>query len=149
MGFALVDLGYQLYTNGGRFECVNWFRVGGAAIGGGALGFARRGLARGPGFKVETFNGANDYMKRHGINPKRKQDDDYHHCLLQQNQGLGKYVPGGIKNQPWNLNPMGKGRHRFAHKYGLAFGASAWALEIGGGLAATFGGSGCECEAGM
>ena len=29
-----------------------------------------------------------------------------HHWALSRNEGLGRYVPDAIKNQPWNIKPM-------------------------------------------
>ncbi|WP_305663983.1 hypothetical protein [Phenylobacterium sp.] len=29
-----------------------------------------------------------------------------HHWALSRNEGIGRYVPDAIKNQPWNIKPM-------------------------------------------
>lgn len=46
---------------------------------------------------VRTWMGDKNYLKpgQHG-----------HHWAIPQNEGVGKYVPDFIKNQPWNIKPM-------------------------------------------
>ncbi len=42
------------------------------------------------------------YGKQYNLPPKT----EVHHWLFHQKQGIGKYVPEFIKNQPWNLRPV-------------------------------------------
>jgi RHS repeat-associated protein len=52
-----VDLAIQLWNNGGRLDCVNWWSVGGSAIAGAAFGGAGRLAAgfRGAGKEFSHF----------------------------------------------------------------------------------------------
>lgn len=72
-----------------------------------------------------------------------------HHWLFERNQGIGKYIPDWLKNQPWNTNPISqKFNSWLASRPALAWlGAPSWVPEIvGGSAAAAFGsGGGCEC----
>jgi hypothetical protein len=34
--------------------------------------------------------------------------------LFERNQGIGRYIPDAIKNQPWNINPMSSSLNNWA-----------------------------------
>lgn len=151
VAFAAVNLGYQLYQNGGNLQCVNWVSVGMSMVGGGLLNGLLKGAFRFKSIGSNTWNATRSWMNRQGIMPTAA-GQQRHHWLFQQNQGLGQYVPNSIKNQPWNINPvssqfnnwMGRGPWR------SALGAPSWAAQTAGG-AATAGagaafGQGCGCQ---
>jgi uncharacterized protein RhaS with RHS repeats len=148
--FGGLDLGLQLYNNGGRLDCVNWFSVGLSTVSGGILTGVISGAARIKTVGSHTHKATKLWMKSRRVLPKKRPDDQYHHWLLHQNQGIGKRTKEWLKNQPWNLKPMRPSHHRLIHKYPILspFGAPRWAQEIGaGGIIASLGGrgSGCEC----
>jgi RHS repeat-associated protein len=62
---------------------------------------------------------------------------EMHHWLFHQNEGLGRYVPDAIKNEPWNLMPMpsrmfhlglhGKGLGAMSGLEAMWYGTPGWA----------------------
>jgi RHS repeat-associated protein len=82
-----------------------------------------------------------------------------HHWLLHRNEGIGKYAPNWLKNQPWNLMPMDSATHTAVHgggpnAYGpwgkFWNGTPGWAKAAGasaGGRGANGArGEGCDCD---
>ena len=86
----------------------------------------------------------------------------FHHWLFERNQGIGKFVPDVIKNQPWNLMGLpgvdqasSNAFHQWLHHQAnpaerLWHGTPAWskALGVSSGGRATNGARGrenCEC----
>ncbi len=69
-------------------------------------------IAAGTAFKKgsHTWGATRSWLGRTGQAAKGQ---EVHHWFLHRNQGLGKYVPDFIKNQPWNLMPM---RSRIFHQ---------------------------------
>ncbi len=69
-----------------------------------------------------------------------------HHWAISRNEGLGKYVPDAIKNQPWNIKPMPspevhgrihgpyRGKPRFNPAQRYWYGTPAWS-KVGTGSA--------------
>jgi len=53
-----------------------------------------------------TWGATRKWITRKGLRQFKGQH--MHHWLLKRNRGIGKYFPGAIKNQPWNLMPLGK-----------------------------------------
>lgn len=51
-----------------------------------------------------TWGATRKWITRKGFRQFKGQH--MHHWLLKQNRGIGKYFPGAIKNQPWNVMPM-------------------------------------------
>lgn len=149
LAFGAAALLYELYTNNWDIRCVNWINVGLSTFGGAGLNALRTG-AFNRGFTGQSFSGIKQYMNRHGLNPKRRSTDQYHHWFFEQNQGLGRNIPRRFKNQIWNLNPVSRRFNQFMNKYsryGASFlGAPGWAKEMSGGLLLTLGGQGCDCE---
>ena len=83
----------------------NFADVGLSMLGGGLL----NGLAKGA-FKFKTvgshtWSATRKWMTKNNI-MVNKPNIQRHHWLFEQNQGIGKYVPDFIKNQPWNINPI-------------------------------------------
>lgn len=155
---AVMDLGFQLLTNGGRLGCVNWWQVGAAgalgAVGGGALGGAFKHAKSGKSW----FNLS---QKWKNVSPRvhRAQDLDdgmeLHHWLIERNSKFGKPVWDWLKNHPWNLNPVSKARHIDLHQMDpisrTIFGAPSWAQAAGsslagGGVAEAVDGDECGCN---
>jgi hypothetical protein len=62
-------------------------------------------LIAGTAFKSgsHTWKATRSWLGRTGQAAKGQ---EVHHWMLQRNQGLGKYFPNSVKNQPWNLMPM-------------------------------------------
>ena len=153
--FAGGDLAWQLYKNQGKIKCVNWFSVGSNLLGGGVLNAVGKGALR---FKTAgsfTWDASRKWMNKNGIHTLRI-GQQRHHWLFERNQGLGKYVPDYLKNQPWNIKPISSGFNNWLSRHpSLAWlGAPTWAGEIVGGGALMSGGmlmgsggdNGCSCK---
>ncbi len=147
VAFAAVDLGIQLYENGGRFQCVNWLQVGLSSIGGGALNGLTKGAFFVKNWGSHSWGAMRNFMRTRGINPKLP-SEDWHHWLLTQ----AGPAPKWLKNQPWNISPLNRSYHQWLHRRGLpAFlGAPSWAAEMFGGTilsggAIATGGTGASC----
>lgn len=68
-----------------------------------------------------------------------------HHWLIPHKEGLGKFVPNVIKNQPWNITPMPsaevhgrihgryKGKPRFNPAERIWYGTPRWSKVAAGG----------------
>ena len=52
---------------------------------------------------VNNWKATRSWIGRRGLARKGQQ---VHHWLLHRNQGIGKYAPDWLKNQPWNLMNM-------------------------------------------
>jgi len=149
VGFAAADLAWQLYKNDGRWECVDWGRVGLSLVGGSTLKFFKTGSHMIKRSGSHTWGATKKWMARKGIKKINPDVQDRHHWLFQQNQGIGKYVPDIIKNQPWNINPVSKELNALLNNAKLPawFGAPDWAFgAAGGGALMAFGTKGDECE---
>jgi hypothetical protein len=68
-----------------------------------AAGGAR--LLAGTGWKngVHSWGATRAWIRRNGLAAHRQ---EVHHWFLHRNQGLGKFTPNWLKNQPWNLMNM-------------------------------------------
>ncbi|HYG37620.1 MAG TPA: RHS repeat-associated core domain-containing protein, partial [Cytophagales bacterium] len=102
-------------------------------------------LAAGTAFKTgsHSWGATRAWLGRTG---QAQKGQHMHHWLFQRNQGIGKYVPNAIKNQPWNLMPMPSSQfHRALHGFGdmniaerMWYGTPAWfrsgTLGTGGDL---------------
>ena len=146
--FAAGDLGYQLYKNGGRLDCVDWTEVGLSAIGGGLFRGLRAGAFRFKRGGSHTWDATRKWMNKKDILPKGP-NDNWHHWLFERNQGIGRKVPDWVKNQPWNISPISaKSNSWLSNKPWLAWtGAPRWARDVaGGGLLTSFGQQDCGCE---
>lgn len=137
--FGAVDLGLQLWSNGGDLGSVNWASVGFSMVGGGIVNGALKGAFRFKTVGSHTWGATRSWMNSRGIMTLRS-GQHRHHWLFERNQGIGRFVPDAIKNQPWNINPISA---RFniwlGSRPALApLGGPSWAGEIviGGGLAA-------------
>jgi RHS repeat-associated protein len=119
-----ANLGYQLYNNGGRWECVDWWEVADWALMGSGLGFARSwfvGMVRKPtgNYTSWVFNTVSKRLRKH--NGLVGKEVDLHHWLVTQNimNGMKRHLgKSGRKlvdrtfNQPWNLNPVNRTFHQ-------------------------------------
>jgi RHS repeat-associated protein len=157
--FAAGDLGWQLYQNGGDLGCVDWVSVGLSALGGGLLNGLAKGAFRFKTAGSHTWDATRSWMNREGIMPTAA-NQQRHHWLFERNQGIGRYVPDSIKNQPWNVNPVGSEFNNWMGQsaWRAPLGAPSWAAETAGGAAAAAaggsggggggggGGSGCPCK---
>jgi RHS repeat-associated protein len=100
-----IDLGLQLWRNGGRLECVNWWSVGGSALAGAAFGGAGKlasGL-KGAGKEFSHFipKRAGSIFKKNSrwngnyVSPKRHyKHDDYRYPS--GSSGFGDKLPQGL-----------------------------------------------------
>ena len=152
--FGAANLGYQLYKNNGRLDCVNWLEVGGSLIGGGILSGARKGIFKFSKIgrdrvQSNSWRAAKRFMNDRGIHVPRS-GQSRHHWMIPRN-GWGKNVPDRIKNQPWNINPVNK---KFDNWMGSGprtlLGAPGWAKGIAGGALVSgfelLDGDGCGCK---
>ncbi|WP_238946571.1 RHS repeat-associated core domain-containing protein [Vandammella animalimorsus] len=105
---ALSDLGFQMFMNGGRFDCINWVQVGisGAvgAVGGAWMGGAFRHSISGKKWLDASHKWKSvraRYGKAHNLPPGK----DVHHWLIPQGSRIARKYPG-LVNHPWNLNPL-------------------------------------------
>ncbi len=117
--FGVGNLAYQLYQNGGRWECVDPWEVGEWALAGATLGFGwqwKSSWVRLTPGSMKWSNASRRIRRAEGLIHK---DIDLHHWLLRRKWGDGK---GGwrdkIVNSPWNLNPIGRKTHRLIHRRG-------------------------------
>jgi RHS repeat-associated protein len=146
LAFAAFDLGMQLYRNGGNFNCVNWTEVGLSLVGGGIVNAYRKGafiVKKGAKWYTKSgklrnphsWSATSDWMNKNKILLIEK-GQQRHHWLLEQNQGIGKYFPDWIKNQPWNINPISAEFNNWLGRksYRAWLGAPAWAAEGASGL---------------
>ncbi len=134
--FADIDIGIQLYQNGGRLDCVKWGQVGLSMIGGGVASAALKGAFRIKIGGSHSWPATRMWMNRRNIDMLRG-DQQRHHWLLERNQGIGQYFPDAIKNQPWNVNPISSRFNNFLGRHpSFAFtGGPMWAGEVAGGSA--------------
>jgi len=146
--FAGADLAWQLYQNGGNIKCVNWGSIGLNLIGGGLLNALGKGAFRFKTIGSHTWGATRSWMNRRGIMMIR-QGQNRHHWLLERNQGIGRFFPDIIKNQPWNTNQISAEFNNWlSRRPSLAWlGGPSWAGEVAGGGALTaFGSDGNNCE---
>ncbi len=67
----------------------------------------------------QTWDAHRKWLTNTGV--REFSGQNFHHWLLEQNRGLGEYVPDWIKNQRWNLMPMERSLHTWLHN-----GAGTW-----------------------
>jgi RHS repeat-associated protein len=146
--FAALNIGSQLYENGGDWRCIDIRQVGLSMLGGGLFGAYGKGAFMAKSSGSHTWGATKHWMKNEGLH-KIKPGQHRHHWLFEQNQGIGKNVQDRIKNQPWNINPISAElNNRLARYPALAFlGGPAWAGEVlvGSGLIAG-GGNAYRCR---
>jgi len=155
LAFAGADLAWQLYKNGGKFECVNLVSVGLNLVGGGAISALSKGAFRFKTVGSNSWDASRKWMDKKGIH-LRSGNKQRHHWLFERNQGIGKNVPDRIKNQPYNINLISSDFNNWlSRRPNLAWlGGPGWAGEIGsGGLLAagaaitgTKGYNDCSCN---
>ncbi len=144
------DLAFQLATNGGDLECVDWTDVGLSAVAGALTG----GLSEGALMLKEgahSWGATRKWLGKHVWDLDKGQE--VHHWLIEQGSKIGKMVPNSIKNQPWNLNPMvSNAWHDFLHNLDpitrTILGAPGWAqgAAAGAGVAAAGSKGKCGCK---
>lgn len=151
LAFAGADLALQLYQNGGNFSCVNWTNVGLSMLGGGLLNGLTRGAFKFKTIGSHSWDATRKWMTRNDIMPNRT-GIQRHHWLFERNQGIGKNVPGYIKNQPWNINPVSSSFNNWMGRnpWRAPLGAPSWAVESLGGAGVSAGsavsGDDCGCD---
>ena len=147
--FAIADVAFQLYENQGNWKCVDWAEVGFSLVAGGALSAVGAGAFRFKTAGRHTWSATRSWMNRRGIQMIRP-GQDRHHWLLERNQGIGRFFPDWVKNQPWNTTPISSGFNNWLGRHpSLAWaGAPQWAREVASGGAAwsTGGRDGKGCE---
>lgn len=131
---GLGDLGYQLYKNGGNFNCVNWWEVGSWALSGSGAGIiGRRGLT---GMKEFFWNTnrfkkvSRDYWGARGGAGTMSLD----HWAVSQAAGRSGAVHEGIVNAGFNLVEMPMSWNYFlgfASRWGGSRAAKAQAGRVG------------------
>ena len=91
------------------FQCGRWgwgfFNAAVAASDLFVVGSAARGIARGA-WKTgsHTWGATRRWLNRTGR--AKFPGQEIHHWLFARNEGIGRYVPDMVKNQPWNLIGM-------------------------------------------
>ncbi len=135
IALAAVDIAWQLAENGGRLGCVNWAQVGLSLIGGGLINGLVRGAFRLKTVGSHTWGATSKWMRSRGIMP-RAPGQQWHHWLFERNQGIGRRVPGWLKNQPWNINPISRGFNNWLGRHPVLapLGGPSWAGEVGAGI---------------
>ena len=135
IALAAVDIAWQLAENGGRLGCVNWAQVGLSLIGGGLINGLVRGAFRLKTVGSHTWGATSKWMRSRSIMP-RAPGQQWHHWLFERNQGIGRRVPGWLKNQPWNINPISRGFNNWLGRHPVLapLGGPSWAGEVGAGI---------------
>jgi RHS repeat-associated protein len=149
-----IDLGTQLALSGGRWKCVKWWQVGGAAALGalGGVGISSNVLKNSAsGLKwfgsSRRFSAVSKRVRRAN---NIGSDSDLHHWGI---PNRWDWVPDAIRNHPANLNPVPRALNRSIGEGVLAIdGVPAWAKNWGaawlGGAAGDITGNvinGCDC----
>lgn len=122
--FAGANLALQLYQSGGNLNAVNWTDVGLSLLGGGLFNGLLKGAFKFKTFGSHTWSATRQWMKRRNIMPIQF-GQQRHHWLFAQRQGIGKFIPDYIKNQPWNINPI-------SSAYNNWLGRNPWLSPLGG-----------------
>ena len=118
------NLTYQLYNNGGRLDCVDWWQVADWALLGTGLGITRSwfaGMLRTPKRNFTSWKFGTVSKRLRKENGLVGQQVDLHHWLVTQNMmramqkrlgERGKNLVDRAFNQPWNLNPVNRIFHQ-------------------------------------
>jgi len=154
---AVLDLSFQMLVEGRALKCVDWSDVALA----GAAGALGSGLLAGAGKLTKgaktSARARAQFRKMHNLPGKNSPDyQEAHHWLFASKEGIGKFVPNAIKEQPWNLSPLNFRVHRDIHA-GAYTAAERWFIQTPGwakGLEVSFGGllgatvlqDDCECR---
>lgn len=136
---------FQYAANGGNLKCINWGSVvasaGLGAVGGGLANGLYKGAFRFKATGSNSWSATKQWFRRRNnktfnINNQQQR----HHWLFQQNQGVGRNISNRIKNQPWNVNPVSSTFNNWMSRGNTnlrsLFGAPPWAKGVAGGSAA-------------
>ncbi|MBA4778191.1 MAG: RHS repeat-associated core domain-containing protein [Pseudomonadota bacterium] len=117
--FGGGNLAYQLYQNGGRVECINWWEAGEWALTGATLGFGWQWKASWVKLTPGSMKWGNASRRIRRAENLVGKDIDLHHWALPRRWGDGRGGwRDGIVNHPWNLNPVPRGAHQALHQRG-------------------------------
>lgn len=131
---GLGNLGYQLYRNGGNFNCVNWWQVGAWAMTGSGVGMMARAGAAGIGNFFWNTSRFRDISRAYWGARGGAGSMSLDHWFFSQAAARSGSVPSGLVNGGWNLLEMPRAWNTwlgFAPRWGGTQAALANAARAG------------------